>query len=1229
MQKNRLWAIGGSVFVVLIIALLVIPSFIDWSKYQSVAQTKLKAATGYDMKINGSLSISLLPSPHAKVTDVILTKPVPGQNDPFLTLEKADVRLAFFPLLVGKVKVSSITLEKPVVTLITYNQAQDNFTPVKTATTQPVDPVTGQPAVQEPEAEGAAVSINELKIKDGNVTIRNDEAATSQLIGIEELSVKADSLSGPFDGNGKVSLNNAHFKVDMNTGGYKDGETLPVQIDAEDEDGRAKLKWSGVVKMTGEKEYQGELSLKFSDLEGLLEDAGYQIAVPDLGDAELTGMLTVNPNNIQLGNGTLKLGKTKLKAKVDLRDLKTDAKTIIAALETDDVLDIDEMVKVANQVAEDQRKLDEKAAKKSDKKDEKPAAPAKAAANIKVKPLLAEDFELPLGMNADISLRAAGINYHDKETGQVALKINAADGLGTGNLAIEELPGGGQITVTAEQKAKGLIEGNVLGEITSVKETLADWLDVVDEETLEQPGMPKRIDMQGTFKVSGYTATMNFSPLSLGETKLEGTVSYTAATKPVLAVNMTGNVFTLPSAKKAVAKEEAKPGETKTADASAEPTKMDFEFDPPQLPFDLKFNIGMGRVVKDTLTLTDVQAAGIYNGAGITLSKGQASVNGGTLSATGTVADLKKLSGIDVNAGLRTTDLESFVEAMTGKPMSLKQKIGDFNGTVKAKGDRDTMAVDATGAARGYTITATGTLDDPFSPEVPGTMDIRIRHADLTQAIRVFSPAFNNSGPQGAPRPVDLSGTAKINGKVYAFNNMKGTLGSSDIAGSLKADLSGDIPSVTADLSSNRMDIGSILGVENKSGKVGAKSASSASAEPVVATNVAGNWSREPLDTGLMKSMILDIKLAAKTLIYGTWTLTDAQAGINLKDGVLKVSPLKGGLYGGSFDATLNAKTDGENKPLAIDGKADVNDVAIGSFLQALTSSSAKRADGTGSVNINVKGEGISAGALMSSLVGDAKVNAKSLVVYGMDIDKLAANIVEAFDGGWKGVLAGITTQGFSGGSSKFKDVDHTFPITNGNMAIKAFKMETTSSNAIVNTNGSVNFAQWYMDVQSDVMVTQPKDVPVINLRISGPLGSPTKSVNSQALDNLIRGKLGDKVNDLLQDKLGDKLKDSPLGGALNQFLGGSASPKPTAAGQTPSVAPSAAPSAPAAAPLVAPVETAPVEVTPAEPQAAAPSAETSAAPAPAAETAPAAPAEEEKSPEEQLLEGVLNKLAE
>lgn len=1143
MQKKKILFAGLGTLGVTVTALLVVPGFIDWSKYQDLAQQKLREATGYELSIGGALRIGLLPSPHASVQNVILKKP--SETEAFLSIENADVRVALMPLLSGKVEVASVTLDKPVLTMVIKKDGSDNWKPATKAEAQQVDAVTGEAIKTDTAAP--AVSIGSLKINEGRIELRDQTKAGEPVrVDIKNLSVKADTLSGPFDAEGTIGYGQAYFNIDATTGGYRAGESLPVQLSVADEKGRASFRISGVVATGDAKEVQGETELSYTDLGAVLTDIGMAASVPAM-KTRLSGMLTASPDKVLLTNGALELGNTRLDLKLDVKGMEKGPMAVTAIINSGEVVDLGSALETASAVA---AKTQDTA--KSEAKDAKVAAPKKQAG------LVPADLEFPKDMKLDVQVRGKGLEYKRKKTGAFEFRATVAEGKNDLRLTLAEIPGGGDISVSGSLVSKGVVEGAADISVGSLKLVFAEWLGLADAKVFENPAVPHRIDVTTSYRIAGNTVALNVQPLSIGETKLNGTIAYTVGARPLLGLKLAGNVWTMPEEKKEEAAKEGKDGKKEEA---APAKKASFEFDPPQLPFDLKFDVALGRLVRGDTAMTDVKAAGSYDGKKLVLTTGSATVNGGTLSVTGTMGDVKAFSGLDVSAGLATSDLEGFVKAMTGKPLAFNKTIGAFSGNVKAKGDKSKMDVNAAAKALGFTLEASGNVNDPFDADIPSSVAVRVRHASFVEAVRVFSPGFGSG--EGGGKPIDLSGTVAISGDSYAVTGLKGVVGASDIAGDLKAVL-GKVPNYSANLTSTKLDLGALVGVESKGSSSGG--ASGGSGGGASAGGASSPWSREPLDTGFMKSLNVDLKLSAGTLLYGTWTLKSAKMEVTLKDGVLKASPISGNLFEGGFDASLTASSGGAKTPLNIDFTADVSKVAIGPFLSALMSSPKKMADGTGSVSVSLKGSGISSGALMSSLSGKADIKAEKPVVYGMDIDKLAANIVEAFDGGWKGVLAGFAMEGFSGGSTAFKDVDHSFAIAGGEMPVKDFKLETTNANAVVTTNGNVSFTRWYLDTNSNVNVTQPKDVPVIGLRLFGPLNNISKTVNSQALDNLLRSKIQSEIGDKVQGIVGDKLKGTAAEGIVNQVLPGLFGAQPQAQQPTPQPAP-----APEAAPTPAP----------------------------------------------------------
>ena len=157
-----------ALIVLLIAAALIGPSFVDWNKYKPEIVAKVREATGRELAIGGNISLSVLPSPTLSVEDVSLAN-IPGATEPRMASLKAlDVRVAFGPLLSGTIKVESVALIDPMISLEVLKDGRRNWeiTPAR-APAAPAAPAKPEEAGA-PEA-GAAVQLEGGGRKSGSV----------------------------------------------------------------------------------------------------------------------------------------------------------------------------------------------------------------------------------------------------------------------------------------------------------------------------------------------------------------------------------------------------------------------------------------------------------------------------------------------------------------------------------------------------------------------------------------------------------------------------------------------------------------------------------------------------------------------------------------------------------------------------------------------------------------------------------------------------------------------------------------------------------------------------------------------------------------------------------------------------------------------------------------------------------------------------------------------------
>ena len=125
-MKKFFWAIGV-LLVVAGIAVLVGPGLIDWNTYKSDIQAQFRGVTGRDIRINGDISLTILPAPALIAHDVSLANIDGAQAKNMLQLKSLEVRVALAPLLGGQVKVERIKLVNPILELEALADGRRNW----------------------------------------------------------------------------------------------------------------------------------------------------------------------------------------------------------------------------------------------------------------------------------------------------------------------------------------------------------------------------------------------------------------------------------------------------------------------------------------------------------------------------------------------------------------------------------------------------------------------------------------------------------------------------------------------------------------------------------------------------------------------------------------------------------------------------------------------------------------------------------------------------------------------------------------------------------------------------------------------------------------------------------------------------------------------------------------------------------------------------------------------
>lgn len=322
--------------------------------------------------------------------------------------------------------------------------------------------------------------------------------------------------------------------------------------------------------------------------------------------------------------------------------------------------------------------------------------------------------------------------------------------------------------------------------------------------------------------------------------------------------------------------------------------------------------------------------------------------------------------------------------------------------TANAAEGQANVVFDATGRLRGLPLKASGSggpvlaLRDDSAPyplkfratvgntraEVDGTVTglTALTAADVQLALRgrnfaELYPLLRVALPPTPP--YRIAGHLRQNGKHVEYEQFRGLMGSSDLAGTISVNLSAAKPSVTADLVSNTLDLtdfGPLIGAQPK--------AASKAKDRVLPD--------EPFNVGRWNTIDMDVRFRGRHLLHAAqMPLDDFSAHAMMKDGVLSLDPLNFGSVGGEFSSKVTL--DGRSDPLQ--GKVSAR---IRKLKLSRVAPSIKLPDttvGDISADLRLTGRGNSIARMLANADGnigfavtDGEVSKRMLKLVGLDL---------------------------------------------------------------------------------------------------------------------------------------------------------------------------------------------------------------------------------------------------
>ncbi len=189
----------GAVFVAGAGSLLLLSFLMPAETVREAVKAEIRAVTGLEPVLRGDASVSLFPTGKVSFEDVSLSDNRTGK--PALTAEHVVARLRFFPLLVGRIEIADVLLQRPTITIVFNADRSSNWS-------GHVETLARNLQAEQRQT----TSFSEIRIENGTIILRDESYKIVETLSSVELSLAWPSISKSFAATGRFTWHNE--KVD-------------------------------------------------------------------------------------------------------------------------------------------------------------------------------------------------------------------------------------------------------------------------------------------------------------------------------------------------------------------------------------------------------------------------------------------------------------------------------------------------------------------------------------------------------------------------------------------------------------------------------------------------------------------------------------------------------------------------------------------------------------------------------------------------------------------------------------------------------------------------------------------------------------------------------------------------------------------------------------------------------------------------------------------------------
>lgn len=265
--------IGAGLIAFLVLALIVVNVLISADAVRDRVASRVKEQSGRDLKVNGSTSLLLLPSPHIVLTDVEITDPE-NRKGADLSVARLALDVSFSQLFSRRVDADRVVMERPVFTIRLAHQSSGE---------QQGDAGTlpgKQAAVAAPfrfiaaQAGGGSsrrdVMLKDVRIEDGTVRIIYDAHGAERRIEHIDAALSLPHLVDPLTAKGDFDWKGLRVGFDLKLTSPADLETRSARLDLALNTDAINASFGGNVSSKPAFSAEGDLAVKSQSVPSVL-----------------------------------------------------------------------------------------------------------------------------------------------------------------------------------------------------------------------------------------------------------------------------------------------------------------------------------------------------------------------------------------------------------------------------------------------------------------------------------------------------------------------------------------------------------------------------------------------------------------------------------------------------------------------------------------------------------------------------------------------------------------------------------------------------------------------------------------------------------------------------------------------------------------------------------------------------------------------------------------------